>query len=122
MTSSRYKPRSPLTQEEAIESITRRELRTVKEKFGVALVQDFGDATKLEECMWAMVWLFERRADRTFSDDQLDNFELGTVMNYFTEPPFTGDETEAGKAPGLRPTNSPNGALSPGLGQTSVTT
>ena len=38
-----YPPRSALTQEEAIQSITRRDLRTVKEKYGISLVQDFAN-------------------------------------------------------------------------------
>jgi hypothetical protein len=108
-----YKPRSELTQEEAIESITRRELREVKEKFGVALIQDFADESKLEECMWALCWLFERRADPGFTDDQLDDFALGAVMNYFRRKQFEGDESAAGKGPGSAPSNSPNGASSP---------
>lgn len=109
-----YKPRSELTQEEAIESITRRELRTVKERFGVSLVQDFSREDKLEECLWAMVWLFEHRADPAFTPEQLDDFELGTVMHYFTDKQFEGDESAAGKAPDSQPNDSPNGASSPG--------
>jgi len=105
-----YQPRSELTQEEAIQSISRRELRTVKEKFGISLVQDFADETKLEACLWALVWLFERRANPEFSDDQLDDFTLGDVLHYFTERPFDGDGTGAGKQPGLRPVTSLSGA------------
>lgn len=109
-----YTPRSELTQEEAIQSITRRELRQVKEKFGVSLVQDFSDGQKLEECMWALVWLFERRANPAFTDDQLDGFDLGTVMSYFTTKEFAGDESAAGKEPSGTLTNSPSGVSSPG--------
>jgi hypothetical protein len=110
---SDYAPRSPLTQQEAIQSITRRELREVREKFGVALVQDFSDESKLEECMWALTWLFERRADPAFTDDQLDDMSLGEVMNYFTEVPLDQEGTAAGKEPATTPTISPNGASSP---------
>lgn len=110
---SHYTPRSELTQEEAIQSITRRELRMVKERFGVSLVQDFAVEAKLENCLWSLVWLFEHRANPAFTEEQLDDFELGAVMNYFTEKHFEGDETAAGKGPGTTPKNSPNGAPSP---------
>lgn len=108
-----YKPRSELTQEEAIESITRRELRQVREKFGLSLVQDFQESAKVEDCMWAMVWLFEHRADPSFTDEQLDDFAIGEIMHYFTTKEFDGDESPAGKEPGSTPSSSPNGALSP---------
>jgi predicted NUDIX family NTP pyrophosphohydrolase len=104
-----YKPRSELTQEEAIESITRRELRTVKERFGVSLVQDFAIEGKLEQCLWALVWLFEHRANPDFTEAQLDDFDLGTVLHYFVEKHFDGDETDAGKGLGTTPPISPNG-------------
>ncbi len=110
---TRYPPRSELTQEEAIQSITRRELRTVKEKYGISLVQDFADESKLEECLWALVWLFERRANPAFTDDQLDDFTLGAVMGYFTDAALEGGETAAGKEPTTLPVNSPNGVSSP---------
>jgi len=116
-----YTPRSELTQEEAIHSITRRELRTVKEKFGVSLVQDFSDEAKLEDCLWALVYLFEHRRDPNFTDEQLDDFELGEVLNYFTEKAFEGDESAAGKEPKPTPTNLPNGASSPGSHRLSET-
>jgi hypothetical protein len=118
---SAYKPRSELTQEEAIQSITRRELRMVKDKFGLSLVQDFGNEDKLEDCLWALVWLFEHRANSAFTDEQLDGFELGTVMNYFTEKQFAGDESEAGKGQESTPSSSLNGASSPASLPTSTT-
>ena len=105
-----YKPRSELTQEEAIESITRRELRTVKERFGVSLVQDFADEAKLESWLWALVWLFEHRGNPDFTEAQLDDFDLGTVLHYFTDKQFDGDESAAGKGPGMTPPNLPSGA------------
>jgi hypothetical protein len=118
---SSYKPRSELTQEEAIQSITRRELRDVKEKFGLSLVSDFSKDDKLEDCLWALVWLFERRTNPAFTDEQLDGFELGTVMNYFTDKQFDGDESEAGKGQGPKPKPSPNGVSSPASLPTSMT-
>jgi hypothetical protein len=107
---STYKPRSELTQEEAIESITRRELRMVKERFGVSLVQDFSIEDKLEQCLWALVWLFEHRGNPAFTEEQLDDMDLGTVLHYFTDKQFEGDESAAGKAPGPKPKSSPSGA------------
>lgn len=118
---TKYPPRSELTQEEAIESITRGELRQVKERFGVSLVQDFSDQAKLEACLWALVWLFEHRANPEFTESMLDGMALGTVMNYFTPKAFEGDETAAGKEPGSTPSNSPNGASSPASVPTSTT-
>ena len=105
-----YESRSLLTQEEAIESITRRELREVKQKFGVSLVQDFDDETRLEDCLWALTWLFERRADPDFTDEQLDAMALGEVMHYFTEAPPDGEGTDEGKERETRPPTSPSGA------------
>ena len=116
-----YTPRSELTQEEAIQSITRRELRLVKEKFGLSLVQDFSDESKVEACLWAMVWLFEHRANPAFTDDQLDDMELGAVMHFFTVKEFEGDESASGKAPGSTPSSSPNGASSPASDPTCTT-
>lgn len=116
-----YKPRSELTQEEAIESISRKELRLVMEKFGVHLIQDFADASKLEDCLWALVWLFERRADPGFTDDQLDEFTIGAVTNYFRPKEFEGDESESGKGPASTLNTSPNGASLPASRPASMT-
>lgn len=116
-----HTPRSELTQEEAIESITRRELRVVKERFGVSLVQDFSQDDKLEQCLWALVWLFEHRANPDFTEDQLDDLDLGTVLHYFTTKEFAGDESAAGKGPGPTPPNLLNGVSSPASVPLSVT-
>lgn len=106
-----YKPRSPLTTDEAVNTITRRELRHIRERFdGLSLLADFGKEEKLEDCLFALVWLFERRDNPDFTLDQLDDFTLGEVQHYFTEATPDGEPTDAGKDSTPTPASLPSGA------------
>lgn len=105
-----YKPRSPLSQQEAMNTITRREMRVARERFGVSLLSDWDKDDKFEDCLWAMIWVFEVRDNPDFTTDRLDDFELGDASNYFTPEDVGGEPTEAGKAPSTKPATKRSGA------------